>query len=160
MGLKDQVRRKKALTDDYFVPADDEQAMRLRQAESQHSLALFAGDDEQIAEAKAKLEAVQAEVADQGVHFHIVSVGRVRFDELLLEHPPESDEAKKHQAQFEPSTFWPALLSESVNPGEMTPEEWTSEVLDSKEWGPGEVRELQDRVMAVNTGSRVAELGN
>jgi hypothetical protein len=160
VGLKDQVRRKQALSDDYYVPADDAQARRLKQAESQHSLALFTGDEEQIEEAESKLEAVRAEVAEAGVHFHIVSVGRVRFEELVREHPPESEEAKAHKAQFEPDTFWPALLSESVDPGEMTPEEWDSEVLRSKAWGPGELRELQDRVMAVNTGSRVAELGN
>lgn len=156
-SLKAAVKRKKAIQTEHFVPADDEQAAALANAEQRLQLARFAGQE--VEEAEAELKAIQDDARKTGVSFIIRGIGRVAFEELVREHPPTEDQVKDNEASFNPDTFWPALCSLSVVGG-MTAEEWQAEVFDSPEWGPGELRELRDKVMKVNTTTRVAQLGN
>lgn len=156
-SLKAAVKRKKAIETEHFVPVDEAQAAALAAAEQRLQLARFAGQD--VEKAEADLEAVQAEARKTGVSFVIRGIGRVAFEELVREHPPTEDQVTENEASFNPNTFWPALCAASVVGG-MTPEEWKTEVFDSPEWGPGELKDLRDKVMKVNTSSRVAQLGN
>lgn len=161
MALKDALKRKKPISEEYFVPEDEAQAAKLQAAEQKLALARFAGEDEDVAKAEEKLEAVRAEVRETGVSFLVTSVGRRRFDELILENPPTADQKADpdFEGTFDPATFWPAILAESVEGG-LTPEEWTSDFLDAPNWGSAEVKALKDVVFQVHTTTRVAELGN
>jgi len=157
--LKDAVRRKKAIQTEHFVPATDEDVERLKNAEQKLNLARFTSDDEEVAAAEASLAKVRAELRETGVSFVIRGIGRLAFEELVREHPPTKEQIEKNEASFDPETFWPALCAASVVGG-MSAEEWKTEVFDSAEWGPGELTDLREKVMTVNTETRVALLGN
>lgn len=160
MGMtRETLGRKKAIRDEHFVPADDAQAIALKQAEQAHGLARFSGDAEKVEEARLALEAVRDEVRETGISFVIVAMGRKEFEALLREHPPTDEQRAENQATFNPDTFYPALFSESVE-GDLTPEQWSEDFFDSPEWGTGEIAALRAKVMGVNTRNRVADLGN
>lgn len=163
---KDAIRRKRAITQDLYLPADEDQAARFEGAKQRARLAAFTGDEEQVAKAKADLEAVKEEISETGLVLTFKAVGRVRFDALILEHPVDEELAEKEKdlpaqerSVFEPSTFWPALLSETVL-SDMTADEWREEVFEGTEWNAAELKLLRDTAQAVNTQTRVAELGN
>lgn len=163
---KTDIRRKKAIEQVLYLPADEDQAERLAAAEQRLNLSMFAGDDEGIEKAKANLQAMRDEVLEKGLVLTFRSVGRARFDEILLEHPPteaqvENDkglpEGERHT--FDPETFWPALLADTVV-GDLTAEDWYVEVFQSSQWNAAELKLLRDNAQAVNTQTRVADLGN
>lgn len=176
---KETIRRKKAVTDEVLIPADDEQAGRLEVAEAHMrtalkgaELALISGDAQaetssglRVEKARIELEAAKQAVRDEGVSFTLVGVGRRRWDELLREHPvteemKTADKDLDQKRTFNPDTFWPALLSECVRDSLMTAADWKAEVFESKDWGPQELSDLRDRAAAVNQRSRILELGN
>jgi hypothetical protein len=160
-----ELRRKKPITIEHLIPADDDQNRRLKEAEQQLGIVMFTGDEDQVARARAALEEAKAEVRRDGITMVFQCVGRKRYQEILEEHPPtaaqlaRADEEKRERPVMDPDTFWPVLLSETVV-GSLTPEQWQAEVLDSKDWGAGEVAQLRDLATAVNTSTRVGELGN
>ena len=153
---KQAMRRKKPITDEHFVPEDEAQAAKLKFAEQKLSLSRFTGEG--VEEAEAELEAVKAEVRETGVAFLITSVGRLRFEELLREHPPTDEQKAEHESTFNPDTFWPALFAEAID-GDLTPADWVEDFFDSENWGSAEIKELRDKVQTVHTSTRVAELG-
>jgi hypothetical protein len=172
--------RKKPVTDEVLIPADDAQALELDRArtelannEQRLSLAVIGGDAEDIATSRtvlaaseAAVEAVRDQIRKTGVSITLVGVGRVRWDEILREHPPtdEQKEADKDKPEaerdtFDPKTFWPALLAATAD-SDLTADDWQKEVFGSKNWGPAELHILRERAKAVNAGSRILELGN
>lgn len=176
---KDTVRRKKAVTDEVLIPADDEQARKLEEAESHYrtalkgaELALISGDAHaetsaslRVERSRLALEEAKQAVREEGLAFTLVGIGRLRWDELLREHPPTeemktADKDLEQKRTFNPDTFWPALLAECVRDSDMTADDWRTEVFESKDWGPQELSDLRDRAAAVNQRSRILELGN
>lgn len=158
---KAALKRKKPISDDYFVPADDAQAAELKAAESRVSITSFMGSKEDRETAAAELKEVQDRVRKDGLVFHIVSIGRVAFEELVREHPPTDEQAgSSEQHTFNPVTFWPALFEASIESNGLTADDWRTQVLESADWGSGELYELRKKVEEVNTGTRVANLGN
>lgn len=159
MGItKTALKKKKPLSDEHFIPADDAQAQALALSSQKVQLARFSGDESQIEAAMAEQKDIQDQIRKDGLVFDIRGVGRLRFEELVREHPP-TDPQKEGGATFNPDTFWPALFSESIE-GTLTPEDWRESVFDSPDWGPGEIHDLREKVKSVNTGTRVGELGN
>lgn len=177
---KAALARKKPVTDEVLIPADDAQALRFEEAqqsvsntEQRRALAEIGGNAEDLAAAEAALkeaqdalEAVKGEIRKTGVAITLHGVGRVRWDALLAEHPPtaEQKEADKDRPEherltFDPKTFWPAVLAETAE-SDLTADDWQKEVFASPNWGPAELHELRERAKAVNTGSRILELGN
>lgn len=163
---KEAIRRKRAITQDLYLPADEDQAAAFEGAKQRVQLANFTGDQEQLEKAKADLEAVKAAIEEEGLVLTFKAVGRKRFDELILEHPvgeetreEQKDLPEAERAIFDPATFWPALLAETVL-SDMTAEEWREEVFEGSEWNGAELKLLRDTAQAVNTQTRVAELGN
>jgi hypothetical protein len=177
---KAALARKKPVTDEVLIPADDEQAVRFGEAqqhvsnmEQRRALAEISGDTKDLAaaevalkEAQSALDAVKAEIRKSGVAITLQGVGRVRWDALLAEHPPtaEQKEADKDKSEherdtFDPKTFWPAVLAETAE-SDLTADDWQKEVFGSPNWGPAELHILRERAKAVNTGSRILELGN
>lgn len=182
---KAALSRKKAVSDEVLIPADDLQAQKLataretlENARRAEQLAQISGDASattaaslQVGRAEVALEEVKDEIRKKGTAFTLVGVGRLRWDELLREHPPtdeqkaEDEERTKkdptYQARtFDPAAFWPAVLAESVPDSDLTAEDWRKLVFESKEWGPAELDQLRTRASAVNQGSRILQLGN
>lgn len=174
---KAALSRKKPVTDEVLIPADDAQAKRLERArealasaEEFYRLSEIGGEDLEDAQLRVRkaeeaLTELKAEVRKTGMAFELVGVGRVRWDELIREHPPtkeqqEEDEKNDTKRTFDPKTFWPALLAETVRDSDLTAEDWRKSVFESPEWGPAELDELRNRASAVNQGSRILELGN
>lgn len=177
---KTALQRKKAVEDEILIPADNEQAARFEDAKEtlvtrRRALELAQLGGEEAAELSAKLrvdnaklalEEVKEEIRKTGTAITLRGVGRVRWDELRIEHAAteamQAEDAEKpadEKRDFNPETFWPALLAETAD-GDLTPEDWTKLVLKSKEWSPTEIEELKIRASAVNQGSRIVELGN
>lgn len=172
--------RKKPVTDEVLIPADDAQALKLDRAkteaantEQRLSLAVIGGDESDIlasrtalVEAEAAVEKVKDQIRKSGVSIMLVGVGRVRWDEIIREHPP-TEEMRKEDAElpeldrriYDTVTFWPALLAATAD-SDLTADDWQKEVFSSPNWGPAELKELRDRASAVNQGSRILELGN
>jgi hypothetical protein len=176
---KAALARKKPVTDEVLIPADDAQAVRFEEAqqhvrnmEQRFALAEIGGGEDSVAaqvaltDAREELERAKAEIRKTGVAITLQGVGRVRWDALLAEHPPtaEQKEADKDKPEherdtFDPKTFWPAVLAETAE-SDLTADDWQKEVFGSPNWGPAELHILRERAKAVNTGSRILELGN
>jgi hypothetical protein len=178
---KAALQRKQPVTDEVLIPRDDTQTQALADArqtvENTRQRVAFAqvgGELGQIAQAEQALKAaeqavaaIRDEIRKTGTCFTLVGVGRVRWDEIVLEHPvteeqekADADKPEDQRLIFNPKTFWPALLAECVPDSTLLADDWRKEVFESKAWGPAELRELRDRAAAVNQGSRILSLGN
>ena len=161
------LQRKKPATDEVLIAADSTQKRSLDAAQQRLSMAKLGGGEEAIKTAEEALEKVKAEIRKTGIAFTLVAVGRPRWDELLVEHRPteamqEVDAALPdvERRTFNPATFWPALLAESVPDSKLTPEQWDKAVFLSKDWTAEEVSALRDKAVQVNQDSLVIDLGN
>ena len=68
------------------------------------------------------------------------AVGSKAYDDLVAKHPPTSEQ-KKDNAQYNPDTFGPALISACSFEPRLTPNEAT-EIWTSEDWSRGEIMEL------------------
>ena len=156
---RDHLKGKKPLQRTIVIPADEADAEIISDAENEYQRDLLLEKDPE--ESKARLLAVRNEVADRGSVFVFRGVGRRRFEELVRENPPtKAQKEDDDDAAWDPAAFWPALCSESCANTDLTPDEWTALIFDSSDWGAGEIKTLRDSALSVNTGTRVAELGN
>jgi hypothetical protein len=164
LGVKD-LRRKKPISLEHFVPADEDQAHALKVAGQRVQLAEFSGDEKQLAEATAALRAAQDEVRKNGIVIKMTSVGRLRYQGIIDEHPPKAEAVAKAKAAgedvptWDAATFFPALLAE-VADSDLTAEQWEAEVFQSDAWNDSELQEIREKALLVNEASRVGELGN
>lgn len=161
------LQRKKPATDEVLIAADSTQKRSLDAAQQRLSMAQIGGGAEAIAAAEEALEAVKAEIRKTGIAFTLVAVGRPRWDELLIEHRPTDEMLKEDEAKaederrtFNPATFWPALLAESVPDSKLTAEQWDKAVFTSKDWTAEELSALRSKAVDVNKDSLVIDLGN
>lgn len=161
------LQRKKPATDEVLIAADSAQKAKLERAEQRLSMAQIRGDEDAMASAQTYLDEVKAEIRKNGIAFTLTAVGRVRWDALLLEHRPtdemKTEDAEKPEAErrtFNPDSFWPALLAESVQGSKLTAEQWDKAVFKSKDWSAEEVSLLRNKAVAVNQDSLVIDLGN
>jgi hypothetical protein len=179
---KAALARKKPVTDEVLIPADDAQAAAYAEAkqlvtlrEQRLSMAEMGGDPDGIeaakqalADAQLAVDNVREDIRKRGTAFTLVGVGRVRYDELQLEHRPTEEQEKEdadkpagERRAFNPKAFWPALLAECVpDSAGLTAEDWRTGVFENPAWGPGELDELRTRATMVNQGSRIIALGN
>lgn len=173
------LKRKKPVTDELLIPADDAQAQKLADAEEAVrstaaglQLAQVAGESDEtaaslrLANARAKREEVRAEIRKTGLSIVLVSAGKERYDEVMLECPPTEEQKKKAEDDgegeplYDPDVFWPTLVAVSVPDSDLTAEDWRKLVFESPDWGPTEIKQLKDRTLDLYTSSRIAELGN
>jgi len=176
---KTALRRKKPVTDEVFIPADDAQRQRLEDAQSalknaEQGLALvqIAGESDEepaqqrVKEARAALDTVRDEVRKTGLSIVLVCAGQEAYNQALLDCPPTDEQKVKAEEKgedaplYDPKAFWPALVAVSVPDTDLTADDWRHEVFESKAWGPAEIQELKDRTFALYTSSRIVELGN
>lgn len=162
---KDHLKKKQPLTRTLLVPLTDEDTIALKEAREENGTAGLLGQPERMEAAAKRLKETEDRVRREGLEFRFVGIGRRRYEELLRKHPPTAEqqaEAEKEGASmtFNPDTFIPALLAETVANSDLTADEWREDVLDSDDWGQGEIAELIGYAMSVNRESRVADLGN
>lgn len=173
------LRRKKPVTDELLIPADDEQRRLLEDAttglanaEQGLALAQIAGQSEEseaaerVKQARVHLDEAKDQIRKTGLSILLVSAGQERWDEVRMECPPtdeqkkEAEEKSEDEPLYDPKVFWPTLVAASVPDSDLTPDDWRREVFESKAWGPAELQELRNRVFALYHSSRIAELGN
>lgn len=173
------LRRKKPVTDELLIPADDAQRKLLEDATSglanaEQGLALvqIAGESDEeaatkrVETARAALEEVRAAVRKTGLSILLVSAGQERWDEIRMECPPtdaqkeEAEQKGEDEPLYDRKIFWPTLVAASVPDSDLTPDDWRREVFESTAWGPAELHQLRDRVSSLYQSSRIVELGN
>lgn len=156
---KADMGKKKPITKTLLVPLDDDFEDKLRQASENLQRARLLQRDEETAQ--AALQALEDEVRASGLEFVFRGIGRPKYEALLREHPPtDAQKAKDPKAQWNVDTFPAALCSMACANVEMDADEWRTEVFESDDWGPGELRTLLDFALEVCTARRVVELGN
>lgn len=127
---------------------------------------------------KAEIAELQQQVDEAYTPFTMRSIGRLRFDALMREHPPTDEQNAEHQKEFnEPAgynvdTFSVALVASSMiasvlNPLQCTDEEWddlfNETVVEvqrwADEWNPLEFVPLWTTALAANTASHTRQVG-
>jgi hypothetical protein len=68
------------------------------------------------------------------------AIGAKAYDDLMAKHPPTGPQ-KLENAQYNPDTFGPALISACSFEPRLTPNE-AKEIWDSEDWSRGEIMEL------------------
>lgn len=161
------LQRKKAASDEVLIAADSVQKRKLDQAQQRLNLAQIGGDSDTMAKAEEYLESVKAEIRKTGIAITLVAIGRVRWDALLVEHRPteemkieDASKPEDERRNFNPASFWPALLAVSVPDSKLTAEQWDRAVFNSDNWTAEELSTLRDKAVSVNQDSLVVDLGN
>lgn len=158
---RDRMKKKQPIQRTILIPASEEDNQRLEDARNALDRARLLEPDS-VDELKAALQAVEAEVREEGLEFIFRGVGRRKFEELQRAHPPTDEQQAENGGNlaWNPDTFLPALLEATVVNSELTAKEWNDDVLDSDDWGQAEVGLLLQTALGVNRESRVASLGN
>ena len=154
--------RKKAVTKRVTVQLDGEVANRIA---GLRALQTAARDSDRLSnepdKAPAIIEQIEQAVEasrDTEIVFTFKSIGRFRYDDLVMEHPP-TKEAKREGAEFNPDTFPPALVAEScvtITEFDGTEIEGMSledatEIFASPDWNGAELRRIFFGALEVNT---------
>lgn len=119
---------------------------------------------QRLDEQERKLEGLRAELDENSVEFIFKSIGRQRFEDLILSNPPTSDQrkdAKKRgdELNFNPDTFPPSLIARSIVSPEMD-EAAVKEMWVSDEWSSSECQALFMTALEANSSRRLVDLGN
>lgn len=117
---------------------------------------------------KRELTSAREQVEGSTVEMLLRAVGRKRYDDLLLAHPPTTQQEEEHAKRFadvegfvspppyDPDTFAPALIAATCVEPKLSESE-VAELLD--EWTSGEVVKLWTAALEVNTQSQLVSLG-
>ncbi len=162
---RDHLKKKQPLEKQLLIPASEADAERLKRAKEDLATAQLVGDEDRMAAARKRLDEVEAQVREDGLHFVFRGIGRRRFEELQRRHPATDAQVLEAEQQggvatFNGETLMPELLALTITNAELTPEEWREDVLDSDDWGQGEIGLLVGYALGVNRDSRVTQLGN
>lgn len=112
--------------------------------------------------AKARKEAAEAEEAikENSIKFTFRTIGRRRFEKLVEDNQPTPDQKEKTpEIDWNPDTFPPKIIAESLVEPELT-EEQVQELWDSEDWSSGDLEALFLTAIMVNRSRSVVELGN
>lgn len=151
--------------------------MQLKLAGNRPSDLVVRAAQAELREAKDALEEAEQALAEDVAWFHVESLGPKRFDTLVSMYPPSNEqraEAKKDGAaplMFNPETFPNALIPQCVyyvtenGSGKevltQLTDEFVEEMVEGEDWTQGEILELFEAALSVNTGAgRVGDLGN
>jgi hypothetical protein len=161
--------RKKPNTQRVLLSLDPDVADRYNDAKSDHNLAKirvqaqpsednFAALDSAFTE----LEAAEALLRDNCAEFLLRSIGRRRFEELVLEHQPTPEQREKAkrqggEANWNGDTFPQALVYASLVSPEMTEAE-VKEMWNDDDWSAAETTELFMAALNANANRRTVDL--
>lgn len=150
--------------DSDLADAYDEAKLRNERAETNMK---FRPDDEdalvEFNAAADHLLATETELKANSIEFVFRSIGRKRYEDLMLEHRPTAEHQKRAKAQgdgeygFNPDTFPPVLIAESLESPVMTPEQFQKEIWDNDDWNNNETLTLFSAAMDANSGRRVVD---
>lgn len=143
-----------------YIPYSDDGVEEYEAAENAHGRALIMNDPKAIAEAKERLAAAEAVVRANSAHFHFRSIGR-RYQRLLDEHPATPAQLKKNpNMPFDLDTLRPALVAACLVSPVLSADEAREAIFENDDWNDAERQALFDKAVAVNTNTRLANLGN
>lgn len=158
--------QKKPLRRTITIFLDDDTTVALAEAQNALAEAQQRSDsDEKLAELREAIDTAREAVEATSVEMTFQSVGRKRYDKLVLAHPP-TDEQKKEFAEeygegkepeYDADEFSVALIAASCTEPVLS-ESQVRELRD--EWNTAEYIELFTTSLEVNTQRRVADLGN
>lgn len=156
----DRLSKKKPLEQTILIPACDEDSTMLDKARAAFQRAELLETD--IDKAKAAVQVAEDHVRATGLEFVFRGIGRKKFEKLQREHEPTKEQVAEHgeSLSWNPDTFLPALLKQTVVNSELTAAQWETDVMDSDDWGVSEIGLICQTAIAVNRGNRVASLGN
>ena len=163
---KQNVKAKKAITRTILVPANEADVKRLETARSAVARARLLGNAGDAEKAEEAFSTIPEEVRETGLEFVFRGVGRTAYESVLRDHPPTDEQKAKAEAdgqgkpQWNVDTFPAALCHAACVDGELSAEEWVSDIFESEDWGPGEISTLFNAALEANSDRRVVELGN
>jgi hypothetical protein len=130
------------------VPSDTVKAVESQQAQSKASKRATL---DLLRSKKKRTREVPFVLNDEEVTFAFASISAKRYDKLLTENPPNTEQ-RAAGAAYNMNTFAPALLAEVVSDPELTKAQW-SEIWESPDWNRGELMTLfSEAVELCNTG--------
>lgn len=162
--------RKKPITKKVLVPLDSEIAEEYTDAkqefERQKGLYEYKPADyhDSYREAELKLQAARELVEKNSVEFVFRSLGRRKFEDLMVEHPPTDKQRRVTKErgwdppEFNKDTFPPALVFACLQSPEMTYEE-VIEIFESDDWSGAETTALFLSCMDACSNRREVDLG-
>ncbi len=171
---QDRLRsRKQPRTRTVYVPTDydlAEEVERLRGAVEAQSLFGQGVDPEseqgrELEAMKERLKEMEGKLKKSSIEFKLRSMGRKPYDTLLQEHPPTDAQAEKRKKvnprnplPFNPDTFPIALIARSVVDSDLSVEE-LEEWFREESWSIGEIEDLFQNCVSINSQSRISSLG-
>jgi hypothetical protein len=161
LAPRDRLKKKQPILKTVLFPATDEDQQRLDAAKEAVGTARLLERD--VDKAEAELKAAEDHVRETGIEMVFQGIGRRRYEELQRKYPPTEAQKKEHGEDglaWDPDKFLPALLEETVINMGLTAAEWIEEVLDSDNWGQGEIGVIIGTAQLVNRDTRVIQLGN
>lgn len=146
-------KQKKAVTKKVVIQLDGEVSDRIVELRRLHVAARdsdrMSNETDKAPEILKQVDSLVEESRDTERVFTFKSVGRFRYDELVLANPP-TKEQKKDKAEFNADTFPPALVAESCVDPEMSLED-AVEIFASPDWNGAELRKIFFGALEVNT---------
>lgn len=125
-----------------------------------------AAAQDELAEAKKAHDKITEELRDQSVQFKFKSLGRKKYEQLLMDHPISDEDIKRaERAGQDPSSlswgqsFAPALVAACLVEPELTFEQVNEIFEDSDEWNGAETLLLFSTALEVNQTRAVPNLG-
>lgn len=115
-------------------------------------------------DAAEKLEIAKAALEENSAEFVFRSIGRKKYEELLLQHVPTEAQAKRAKDagespyQWNPDTFPVAVLAKSIVTPELSEEE-IAEIWNGDDWSQAETLSILEAAISCNTFRRDLNLG-
>lgn len=165
--------------DSSFESNRDEVRSRVTQLELRPRVGrqLDPGEQIELSSLKDELEEAERLLQENSATFHVTSLGPTRYEELTSEHPPTPEQRKEAKRDgnilaWNQDTFPYALLAEAAHyvyvdedTGEerleVLGEEFVKEMREGDQWSQGEIMQLVQIAVDVNSAfRRVGGVGN
>lgn len=164
--------QKKAITTKVVISLDNEVADQFSEAQAERERAQIRlrarPEDPDVVERHEKAEAeyqrLRALMEEESVEFVLRSLGRKKFEKILLAHAPSDEQVKAARSKgldppnWNGDTFPVALVAACLVSPELTPEQ-VQELWDDDNWSGAETTELFMAALNVNTTRRQVNLG-
>lgn len=158
------VSLKKPLTATLRVYHDDDVIAAFQEAEVDYkaNASIYGEDEESTVDKKKVYQKARAELEKHSTLLKLTGIGRKRYNDLKNLHPATDEQDAEvfkktgQHADWNPETFMPALMVETITEPQFTIEQATS-VLEN--WSEGEVNDLYIALIQVNQGRRHDVLG-
>lgn len=125
------------------------------------------GATQQLLEAQEEVDRLKPLYLENSTEFVFKAIGRKKYEELVLAHPPTDAQRKQvadmgedpKQLGWNSDTFPPLIVADSVRSPKMTRTD-VKEMWDSDEWNAAELRDLLQAAVMANSDRKNVDLGN